>query len=144
MASFDLLVRGGALVTEMGVYAADLGVRDGRIAAQLAPGDGAAAAEQIDARGLHVFPGVIDAHVHFNEPGRTDWEGWASGTRALAADGGTCCCEMPLNAHPPTLDDESFDLKRRAAEASARTDFALWGGLTPGNLDRMGELADRG
>ena len=87
---------------------------------------------------------MIDAHVHFNEPGRTDWEGWATGTRALAAGGATACIEMPLNAHPPTIDGAAFDAKRRAARAAAVVDFALWGGIVPGNLDRLDELAERG
>jgi allantoinase len=93
---------------------------------------------------LLLLPGAIDAHVHYNEPGRTDWEGWATGSLASAAGGATCVFEMPLNAHPPTLDAESFDLKRRAAEASSVVDFALWGGLTPLNLDKMRELGERG
>ena len=104
----------------------------------------AGAAEEIDARGLHLLPGVIDAHVHFNEPGRTEWEGWATGSRALAAGGATACIEMPLNAHPPTIDGAAFDAKVEAATASSVVDFALWGGLVPGNLDRLDELAERG
>ena len=99
--------------------------------------------EEIDAQGLTVLPGVIGAHVHFNEPGRTDWEGWATGTAALAA-GGTACVEMPLNAHPPTIDGPAFDAKVAAARASAVVDFALWGGLVPDSLDRLPELAERG
>ena len=102
------------------------------------------AREEIDARGLHVLPGVVDVHVHFNEPGRTDWEGWATGSAACAVGGTTTVAEMPLNAHPPTLDGPSFDAKRKAAEASSLVDFALWGGLTPVNLERMEELAGRG
>ena len=95
-------------------------------------------------RGLHIFPGVIDAHVHFNEPGRADWEGIETGSRALAAGGGTMFFDMPLNAHPPTCDAASFDLKLAAAQEKSLTDFALWGGLVPGNLDKMEELAERG
>ena len=87
--------------------------------------------DELDARGLHVLPGAVDAHVHFNEPGRADWEGWASGTAALAAGGATACVEMPLNAHPPTLDGAAFDAKVAAAEGAAVVDFALWGGLVP-------------
>jgi allantoinase len=87
---------------------------------------------------------VFDVHVHFNEPGRTDWEGWATGSAACAVGGTTTVAEMPLNAHPPTLDGSSFDAKRAAAEASSFVDFALWGGLTPTNVDRMEELAERG
>jgi allantoinase len=118
----------------------DVAIQDGAIAA-FASGP---AREEIDARTLHLLPGVIDAHVHFNEPGRTGWEGWATGTRALAAGGVTACIEMPLNAHPPTIDGAAFDAKVAAARASAVVDFALWGGIVPGNLDRLDELAERG
>lgn len=142
-ARFDLIIRNGTLVTEAGVGIADIAVADERIVA-VEPEIEGSAGETIDATGLHVFPGLMDAHVHFNEPGRTDWEGWATGSRALAAGGGTCAFEMPLNAHPPTLDAASFDAKRIAAEGQAVTDFALWGGLVPGSVDRIPELAERG
>lgn len=139
---FDLIVRGGAVVTAAGIGLADIGVAGGRIVA-LEPELAGAAAAEIDAAGLHVLPGVVDAHMHINEPGRTEWEGWVTGTAALAAGGGTLCIDMPLNAHPPTLDAPSFDAKL-AATAGSVTDFAFWGGLTPGNLDRLDELAARG
>ena len=139
----DLIIRNGSVVTREGVRPLDLAIDDGRIV-ELAAAISGSAREAIDATGLHVFPGLIDPHVHFNEPGRTDWEGWATGSAALAAGGGTCCFEMPLNANPPTLDGPSFDAKRAAAEASSRVDFALWGGLTPDNLGKLDELADRG
>lgn len=87
---------------------------------------------------------MIDSHVHFNEPGRADWEGIETGSRALAAGGGTLFFDMPLNAHPPTCDAASFDLKLAAAEKNSLTDFAFWGGLVPGNLDQLEELAKRG
>src|SRR5215210_9394612 len=122
MATYDLIIRNATVVTPGGISRADIGVSDACMAA-IAPEVEGAGKEELDAAGLHVFPGVIDAHVHFNEPGRTEWEGWASGTRALAAGGGTCACEMPLNAHPPTLDAASFDAKRAADEAQAVTDF---------------------
>ena len=76
---------------------------------------------------LTVFPGVIDAHVHFNEPGRTDWEGFATGSRAAAAGGTTTVFDMPLNAHPPTIDGPAFDAKRTAAESQSLVDFATLG-----------------
>ena len=72
----------------------------------------APAREEIDARGLHVFPGVVDAHVHLNEPGRTHWEGFETGTRALAAGGATSFLDMPLNSSPPLLDARAFAEKR--------------------------------
>ncbi len=140
---WDLLIRGGEIVTHASVKRCDVAIENGKIVA-LAPELARSALETIDASSLHVFPGVIDAHVHFNEPGRTDWEGFATGSAALAAGGGTCFFDMPLNAHPPTLDGESFDLKLAAALTNSRTDFALWGGLTPTNLDKLEELAQRG
>jgi len=100
--------------------------------------------EEIDARGLFVFPGLIDVHVHFNEPGHTEWEGAATGSRALAAGGGTLFFDMPLNSIPCTVNAREFDLKRSALGASSVTDFALWGGLVPGNVQEMEALAERG
>ncbi len=115
------------------------------MAPEIAGGAGAGStAREIDARGLHLFPGVVDAHVHFNDPGRAHWEGVATGSAALAAGGGTVFIDMPLNSSPPTLDGPSFDAKMAACEGNSFTDFALYGGLTPANLDSMDELAERG
>jgi allantoinase len=100
--------------------------------------------EVIDTRGLAVLPGAVDAHVHFNDPGRADWEGWATGTAAARAGGTTTVVDMPLNAHPPTVDAAAFRAKLAAAEAAAVTDFAFWGGLVPGNVPRLVELAELG
>jgi allantoinase len=138
----DLVVRGGTLVLPAGPRRADVAISDGvfaEIADELPGGR-----EEIDASGLHVLPGGLDAHVHFNEPGRTHWEGWATGTAALAAGGMTACFEMPLNAHPPTIDGPAFDAKLAAARAAAIVDFGLWGGIVPGNADRLEELHERG
>jgi allantoinase len=140
MADFDLILRGGAVVTPVGVKKTDVAVAEGRIVA-LAPQLPGTACEEILATALHIFPGVIDAHVHFNEPGRADWEGIETGSRALAAGGGTAFFDMPLNAHPPTLDAKCFQLKLAAAQKNSCVDFALWGGLVPQNLDQMEELA---
>jgi allantoinase len=129
----DLLIRGDAQ---------DIAIEDGTITAigPELPG----AAEEIDARGLHVFPGLIDVHLHFNEPGRTEWEGAATGSRALAAGGGALFFDMPLNSTPCTVDAEAFDQKCAALAESSITDFGIWGGLIPGNVSEMAELADRG
>src|SRR5579872_5786650 len=139
---FDLLIRGGFVVTPDGAITTDIAVEDGRIVA-IAPEQGDAS-ELIDASGLTVFPAIIDIHLHFNEPGRTEWEGAASGSQALAAGGGTLFFDMPLNSTPCTLNGHEFDRKRAALEASSIADFALWGGLVPGNLGDMAELASRG
>jgi allantoinase len=141
--AFDLIIRGGSIVASAGVEQADIAIEDGKIV-EIEPEISGTSRTEIDARGLHLFPGLIDAHVHFNEPGRTEWEGWATGSGALAAGGGTTCFEMPLNASPPTLDASSFDLKLDAAIRKSHVDFALWGGLVPGNVDRLEELAERG
>jgi allantoinase len=99
---------------------------------------------ELDARRYIVLPGLIDAHVHFNEPGRTDWEGAATGSRALAAGGGVAFVDMPLNSTPCTVNAAEFDKKREALAASSLTDFALWGGLVPGGVGDMEELSERG
>jgi allantoinase len=134
MSDVDLIVRGDER---------DLAVADGLIVAA-GPELSATAREEVDARGLLVLPGVVDAHVHLNEPGRTEWEGFATGTAALAAGGTTCAIDMPLNAIPPTIDGAAFDAKVAAATGVARVDVALWGGLVPGDPDRLDELAARG
>src|SRR5215210_501544 len=143
MSTYDLIVRRGTLVRAGGPEEVDLAVADGRIAA-IASGLEGTALEEIDALGLHVFPGAIDAHLHFNEPGRTHWEGFATGSQSLAAGGITACVEMPLNAYPPTCDAECFDEKLALAQASSLVDFALYGGLVPGNLGDLEDLAGRG
>jgi allantoinase len=143
MSQYDLILRHGTLLTAAGIKQVDLAIADGRVVAIDDELTGTSI-EEIDAGGLHVFPGVIDAHVHFNEPGRAEWEGFATGTRALAAGGTTSFFDMPLNAHPPTIDAASFDLKLSAAQVASLVDFAFWGGIVPGNLDQLGELARRG
>ena len=141
MSAREKIIRGGEVLTPEGLQICDVRICDGNIAEVGANLASAGAVEEIDATGLLVLPGVLDAHVHFNEPGRAHWEGFATGSRALAAGGGTSFIDMPLNAAPPTLDRESFDQKRAAGEATSVLDFALWGGLVPENLDKLEELA---
>jgi allantoinase len=140
---FDLIVRNGTVVTPSGAVPADIGVLDGAIAA-IEPELGGGAREELDASGLHVFPGGLDPHVHFNEPGRTHWEGLKTGTAALAAGGFTAFFDMPLNSSPPVIDGAAFDAKLQAARACARVDYGFWGGLVPGNLEHLEGLAERG
>ncbi|MBY0508006.1 MAG: allantoinase AllB [Bryobacteraceae bacterium] len=139
---FELAIRGGTLVTPSGLLEADIAIADGRVAA--IGSEAGRARSEIDARGLHVFPGVIDSHVHFNEPGRTEWEGALTGSHALAAGGGTLFCDMPLNSTPCTTNRTEFVRKHEALAQSAITDFALWGGLIPGNLAELAGLAEVG
>ncbi|HUA07318.1 MAG TPA: allantoinase AllB [Solirubrobacteraceae bacterium] len=141
--SFDLVIRGAVVVDGGSSGRLDVGVADGLIAF-VGPELAGRATEEIVADGLYLFPGVIDGHVHINEPGRADWEGFDTGTRALAAGGATAAIDMPLNAHPPTVTGAAFDEKRRCLEGSALVDIALWGGLVPGGVEAMDELAGRG
>ncbi len=130
---FDLLIRNAE------PHAA-IGIADGKI---VALSDGSSR-ETIDAAGLLILPGAIDAHVHFNEPGRADWEGIATGSRACAAGGTTTFFDMPLNSTPPLIDAAAFAKKRAIAERESFVDFAFWGGLVPGNLDQLESLRDCG
>jgi allantoinase len=136
----DLLIRAATLPT---LETADIAVFNGKIT-NIAPEILEPARSTLDARGLHVFPGVVDAHVHFNQPGREDWEGIRTGSVAFAAGGGTTFIDMPLNSSPVVTTPEAFDLKLEAMRRESSTDFALWGGLVPGNLNLLPELAARG
>jgi len=137
-----VIVRGGTVVTSRGVERADIAIAGRQITAvglNLAE-DG----EEMDASGQHIFPGGIDSHVHFNEPGRTEWEDIAHGSAALAAGGYTSFIDMPLNSLPVTTDVAAFDRKLEAMKRSSKVDFGLWGGLVPGNLDQLEPLVRRG
>ena len=131
--SHDLVVRGDAW---------DVAV-DGGVVSEVGAGLGPGR-EEIDARGLLVMPAALDPHVHLDDPGRASWEGWGTGTRALAAGGVACAVDMPLNSVPPTRDAAACDAKGAAARGRATVDFALWGGLVPGDPVRMDALAERG
>jgi allantoinase len=138
------LIVGGQLVDETSVRPADLRIENGRVAEILAPGQQHAADEVIDARGLHVLPGVVDAHVHFNEPGRTDWEGFATATRAAAAGGITTLIDMPLNSQPVTTTVEALRLKQRAAAGQIWVDCGFHAGIVPGNAAEVEGLLEAG
>jgi allantoinase len=138
----DLVIRGGTVVLPGGSTRADVAIEDGRIA-EIGP-QLAGASHEIDAGGLFVLPGMIDVHVHFNEPGRTHWEGAATGSRALAAGGGTLFFDMPLNSTPCCVNAREVDRKRVVLERASITDFGLWGGLVPGAVGEMAEMAGRG
>ncbi len=137
-----MIIRGGTVVTSRGVERADIAIEDEWIVAVGPKAD--APGEEIDATGLHIFPGGIDSHVHFNEPGRTEWEDIAHGSAALAAGGYTAFIDMPLNNLPVTTTVEAFDLKLEAMRRSSAVDFGLWAGLVPGNLDEIEGLVKRG
>ena len=91
-----------------------------------------------------LVPGLVDSHVHVNEPGRTEWEGFRSATLAAAAGGVTTLVDMPLNSIPPTTTTEALEIKRAAAAASAYVDIGFWGGAVPENLGALGPVHDAG
>jgi allantoinase len=143
MAEFDLVVRGGTVVNADSAQVVDVGVKDGKVSTVGRNLSGSVDTE-IDAAGLHVFPGLIDAHVHFNEPGRTEWEGLATGSRALAANGVTGFIDMPLNSTPPVSDGTTFEVKKICAERESVIDFGICGGMLPNNTKGMIEQWQRG
>ena len=118
---------------------ADVVVRDGRVSAVL-PHGAAVEGEVVDLAGLVLLPGLVDTHVHVNEPGRTDWEGFASATRAAAAGGVTTIVDMPLNSIPPTTTAHGLAAKRKATENQLFVDTGLWGGAIPGNTADLAPL----
>jgi dihydroorotase len=136
--TFDLLIRGGTLVSHDGVGQADVGMRDGRIAAI---GDlrTAAARETINAAGLHVLPGVVDTQVHFREPGNEHKEDLESGTRAAVLGGVTAVFEMP-NTNPSTTTAERLADKVARATGRAWSDFAFYAGASPENVGTLAEI----
>ena len=142
---YDLVVRAARVVTGAGEVAGCVAVRDGRVVAVAPPAAGLAGDRTVTLADDEVLlPGLVDTHVHVNEPGRTDWEGFASATRAAAAGGVTTILDMPLNSIPPTVDLAALQAKRRAAEGKAHVDVGFWGGAVPGNLGELPALHDAG
>ena len=138
----DRVIRGGSLVLPGGVQQLDLAIENGAI--QAIGLDLPGAREEIDARGLHVFPAVIDIHLHFNEPGRTEWEGFLTATQAAAAGGVTTLIEMPLNSIPATTTVAGYQEKLQAAAGKLYVDVGFWGGVVPGNAPELRPLWEAG
>lgn len=144
MDSSDLIIRSRRVVLPDKTAPASVHVRDGVIAAL---GEWSDAPEQtpvVDAGDAVVMPGLVDAHVHVNEPGRTDWEGFATATRAAAAGGVTTLVDMPLNSIPPTTTLARFQEKLAAARGQCQIDTAFWGGVVPGNTGELEPLLNAG
>ena len=144
-APFDLVFRAPRVITAAGEVARCIAVRAGRVAAIEPLAAGLSGERTITLPDSQVLlPGLVDTHVHVNEPGRTEWEGFASATRAAAAGGITTIVDMPLNSIPPTVDVAALEVKRKAAEGQVHVDIGFWGGAIPGNLGELRGLHDAG
>ena len=145
MTTYDLIIKNGNIVTAESVVRGDIAIKDGKIKevsiGQTLQGS---ANREIDAEGLHILPGLIDTHVHFNEPGRTEWEGLETGSRSLAAGGVTTFFDMPLNSTPPTINKENLDLKKACSDEKSIVNPRFWGGLVPENIADLKELHENG
>lgn len=142
---FDLIIRNGFIVNETSTIKADIAVSNGtvvQISQTPIVSDGGE--DIVDGSGLYIFPGLVDTHVHLNEPGRTEWEGIETGTHSLAAGGITTYFDMPLNSYPPTSNAKAYRMKEELAKEKSRIDFRLWGALVPGNIDQLESLHECG
>src|SRR5246500_1284360 len=140
----DLIVRGRRVVTSDGERAAAVHVRAGLISAITAFDDCPSGALVHEAGDSVVMPGIVDTHVHINEPGRTEWEGFSTATRAAAAGGITTLIEMPLNSIPATTTAAGFREKLAATAGKLRVDVGFWGGVVPGNATELRPLWESG
>jgi allantoinase len=144
MTSVELTLHSRRVVTPDGVREAVVAVAGGRILSVTPAGGAPRGAEHLDLGDLALLPGLVDTHVHVNEPGRTEWEGYESATRAAAAGGVTTIVDMPLNGIPPTVDVAALEARRAAAAGAAHVDVAFWGGVVPGNAGALEHLARAG
>src|SRR6266508_774606 len=144
MARAELVVRSRRVITPGGERSAAVHIAAGRIVAVAPHRDVPAGAELVDIGEAALLPGLVDTHVHVNEPGRTHWEGFATATRAAAAGGITTLLDMPLNSIPPTTTVDALEVKRRAAVGQCFVDVGFWGGAVPGNLDELPDLLGAG
>ena len=140
----DLVIRSRRAVTPSGERPAAIAVAGGKIVAVQAYDAEIEAAREVDLGSAALLPGLVDTHVHVNEPGRTEWEGFASATRAAAAGGVTTIIDMPLNSLPPTVNAEALRIKQKAAYGQCHVDVGFWGGAIPGNASDLPALHDAG
>jgi len=140
----DLSIRSRRVVTPQGTRPAAVIVDKGKILDVVSWNASPSADEQIDAGEFYVLPGMVDAHVHVNEPGRTEWEGFATATRAAAAGGYTTLVDMPLNCLPETTTVPALEQKRQAARTQSWIDYGFWGGVVADNQSHLRELSQVG
>jgi allantoinase len=143
MEQLDLIIKNGSVVLPTGVEKMDIGIKDGKII-ELEKTIPKSAKNIWDANHQFVFPGMIDVHVHFSEPGREYWEGFHTGSQMMAAGGCTTYFDMPLNGIPSTVTKKAFYEKVKLGTEKSYVDFSLWGGLVPGNESDLEDLAHSG
>ncbi|WP_404328577.1 allantoinase [Mesobacillus maritimus] len=143
MTQYDLIIRNGFVVLPEEVKKTDLAIKDGVIA-EIGDQLSGTCKEERDAEGTYIFPGMIDVHVHFNDPGRDSWEGFDTGSKMMAAGGGTTYFDMPLNGIPSTVNQLALFEKVKYGKEKSVVDFGLWGGLVPGNIGELKGLAEQG
>ncbi|WP_031464907.1 allantoinase AllB [Sciscionella sediminilitoris] len=141
----DLVFNAPRVITAGGEVAASIGVHEGRIRAIEPLGTELPAERTVHLDGDEVLlPGLVDTHVHVNDPGRSEWEGFETATRAAAAGGVTTIVDMPLNSLPPTVDVAALETKRAAAQGRVHVDVGFWGGAVPDNLGELRGLHEAG
>jgi allantoinase len=140
----DLVIRGDRVATPDGVRAASIHISQGRILRLGEFDDDPGSCPVVEARDSLVMPGLVDSHVHINEPGRADWEGFETGTRAAAAGGITTLLDMPLNSIPATTNVAALEQKRGAAEGKTSVNVEFIGGVVPGNSADLEPLREAG
>ncbi|WP_078412084.1 allantoinase [Priestia abyssalis] len=143
MERLDVIIKNGKVVLSTGVIETDIGIKDGKIAVIKKEITNEADLTW-DAENQYVFPGMIDVHVHFSEPGREHWEGFHTGSMMMAAGGCTTYFDMPLNGIPSTVNQDALNEKARLGNEKSFVDFSLWGGLVPGNEKDLEPLAGSG
>lgn len=139
----DLVVRAQHVITDIGDRPAAVCVKEGKIVKIVGFNDVLDSVQDITIEGA-LIPGLVDSHVHINEPGRTQWEGFESATKAAAAGGVTTVIDMPLNSIPPTVNVESLAIKKQAARGKCSVDVGFWGGSIPGNVADLEPLHNEG
>ncbi|NGN68102.1 allantoinase AllB [Streptomyces sp. A7024] len=145
MSDVDLVLRSRRVITPEGERPATVTVSGGRIVEVLPYEAETPAAARVEDFGDDVLlPGLVDSHVHVNDPGRTEWEGFYTATRAAAAGGITTLVDMPLNSLPPTTTRRALGIKKDVARPKAHIDVGFWGGAIPGNLNDLKPLHDAG
>ncbi|HWO96567.1 MAG TPA: allantoinase [Bacillus sp. (in: firmicutes)] len=143
MEHLDVIIKNGKVVLPAGISETDIGIKDGKIAV-IKKGITNEADLKWDAENQYIFPGMIDVHVHFSEPGREHWEGFHTGSIMMAAGGCTTYFDMPLNGIPSTVNQDALYEKAKLGNEKSFVDFSLWGGLVPGNERELEALAESG